>query len=338
MYSKASSEAEYMDLETLWDRVNDVFNTIIRRHESAETGDLLPACVEVRASRSQQHASLRSYLGSRTQEPSCIPPQILDNATIERSLQLLPVHSRNQLTPVRPVAVNSSHLVIESSRNVMQNNRNNPTSSCNFFLPSVEVPPSSNNRFIPWESNKSQNLGSIYPLYYGTHFQPKMAMPQMGFQVPRNPNAIIVCTLVFQSMTEPAKMGCLQNLFSCEQDESASNRVSQADFRNNHEKAPEIGFDLSLRLGFLCSHRNKEFSFFLVETATDNPLGFHKSRQNFEGEDQNAEAAIRKCKVPLNNNTEDELFFSQLEFRSNQFTGRTKRPVIIVKSLVRATF
>ncbi|KAI8024379.1 hypothetical protein LOK49_LG03G01550 [Camellia lanceoleosa] len=358
MYSKANSEAEYMDLETLWDRVNDAINTIIRRDESTETGDLLPPCVEaalnlgcvpVRASRSQQHASPRSYLGSRTQEPGCIPPQILDNTTVERSPQLLPVHSGNQLTPVRPVAVNSSHLVIESTRNVMQNNRYNPTSSCNFPLPSVEVPPSSNNRFIPWESNKSQNLGSVYPLYYGTHFQPEMAMPQMGFQVPRNPNAIIVGTPVFQSMTEPAKMGCLQNLFSCEKDESASNRVSQADFRNNHEKAPETGFDLSLRLGLfedpcmnpekvlahetdnvglssLSPHRNKEFSFFPVETTTDNPLECHKSRRNFEGEDQNAEAAIRKRKAPFNNNTEDELFFSQPELRSNQFTGRMKRP------------
>ncbi|MFS8008159.1 putative cinnamyl-alcohol dehydrogenase [Helianthus anomalus] len=29
MYSKANSEAEYMDLETLWDRANDANNTII---------------------------------------------------------------------------------------------------------------------------------------------------------------------------------------------------------------------------------------------------------------------------------------------------------------------
>lgn len=35
-----------MDLVTLWDRVNDAVNTIIRREDSAETGDLLPPCVE----------------------------------------------------------------------------------------------------------------------------------------------------------------------------------------------------------------------------------------------------------------------------------------------------
>lgn len=35
-----------MDLDTLWERVNDAINTIIRRDESTETGDLLPPCVE----------------------------------------------------------------------------------------------------------------------------------------------------------------------------------------------------------------------------------------------------------------------------------------------------
>lgn len=35
-----------MSLETLWDRVNDAINTIIRRDESTETGELLPPCIE----------------------------------------------------------------------------------------------------------------------------------------------------------------------------------------------------------------------------------------------------------------------------------------------------
>ena len=40
------SQAEYTNLETLWDRVNDAINTIIRREETNESGDLLPPCVE----------------------------------------------------------------------------------------------------------------------------------------------------------------------------------------------------------------------------------------------------------------------------------------------------
>ncbi|GAB2300313.1 hypothetical protein Dimus_034349 [Dionaea muscipula] len=63
MYSKANSEAEYMNQDTLWDRLNDAIDTIIRRDESTETGQLLQPCIEaalvlgcipVRASRSQR--------------------------------------------------------------------------------------------------------------------------------------------------------------------------------------------------------------------------------------------------------------------------------------------
>lgn len=35
-----------MDPETLWDRVNDAIDTIIRRDETTEIGQLLPPCVE----------------------------------------------------------------------------------------------------------------------------------------------------------------------------------------------------------------------------------------------------------------------------------------------------
>lgn len=35
-----------MDLKTLWDRTNDAINTIIRRDESTETGELLQPCIE----------------------------------------------------------------------------------------------------------------------------------------------------------------------------------------------------------------------------------------------------------------------------------------------------
>ncbi|CAH2051025.1 unnamed protein product, partial [Thlaspi arvense] len=51
MYSKANSEAEYMDLKTLGHRANDAINTIIRRDESTETGELLQPCIEGSESR-----------------------------------------------------------------------------------------------------------------------------------------------------------------------------------------------------------------------------------------------------------------------------------------------
>lgn len=35
-----------MDLKTLPDRASDAINTIIRRDEASESGDLLPPCIE----------------------------------------------------------------------------------------------------------------------------------------------------------------------------------------------------------------------------------------------------------------------------------------------------
>ncbi|CAN0877568.1 hypothetical protein LINGRAHAP2_LOCUS11961 [Linum grandiflorum] len=46
LYSKATSQAEYMDLTTLWDRTNDAINTIIRRDNASETGQFLHPCIE----------------------------------------------------------------------------------------------------------------------------------------------------------------------------------------------------------------------------------------------------------------------------------------------------
>ncbi|MBA0835892.1 hypothetical protein Goarm_008142 [Gossypium armourianum] len=77
MYSKANSEAEYMDIKTLWDRTNDAINTIIRRDESTETGELLQPCIEAalnlgctarRTLRSQRNCSPRSYLNPGAQK------------------------------------------------------------------------------------------------------------------------------------------------------------------------------------------------------------------------------------------------------------------------------
>ncbi|KAA0064918.1 uncharacterized protein E6C27_scaffold82G002360 [Cucumis melo var. makuwa] len=46
LYSKANSEAEYMDFSTLKNRLLDAINTIIRLDESSETGDFLQPCIE----------------------------------------------------------------------------------------------------------------------------------------------------------------------------------------------------------------------------------------------------------------------------------------------------
>ncbi|XP_078428007.1 uncharacterized protein LOC144700485 [Wolffia australiana] len=77
LYSKAGSEDEYVEMSTLWKRVNDAVDTIIRRDDANESGDLLLPCIEAaltvgcvprRTSRSQRHSHPRSYLSPGQEE------------------------------------------------------------------------------------------------------------------------------------------------------------------------------------------------------------------------------------------------------------------------------
>ncbi|KAK8319325.1 hypothetical protein V6Z11_A13G233300 [Gossypium hirsutum] len=109
MYSKANSENEYMNPETLWDRVNDAIDTIIRRDKSTKTGELLPSCVEavlnlgcylVRYSRSQQHCNPRTYLTPRAPEHVSLAPRIFDEGSEECCPRFPPVQSVRIATDV----------------------------------------------------------------------------------------------------------------------------------------------------------------------------------------------------------------------------------------------
>ncbi|CAK9141270.1 unnamed protein product [Ilex paraguariensis] len=332
MYSKANSEADYMDLVTLWDRVNDAINTIIRIDESMETGGLLPPCVEaalnlgcvpIRASRSQQQSNPRTYLNPRTQEPGCVPPRTWDNEMNEQNHTI-----GNQQTLSRRVS--------ESNLNVMPD-KYNRTVSHNFPSSAELFSHPAPNLFVPPETLTSLNVGSVYPLYYGPHFQPEV--PWMGSQIAENLHPIIVGTPVFPSTAKPAEMGCLRNLFSYDGDADAANRATQVDIRDNHEKPTEMGCDLSLRLGTslescmsrgkglgheidgggpsssqeegkvgnLSPRQNKGFSFFPVDTTND-PFQINRRKLNFDVEGQTVEAAVRKRKVPFEANVEDRQF------------------------------
>ncbi|CAN8326943.1 unnamed protein product [Cochlearia groenlandica] len=86
LYSKANSEAEYMDMNTLLDRTNDAIKTIIRLDDTTETGEFLKPCIEAalhlgctprRATRSQRNINTRCYLSQYTTTLDNIlsPPQ-----------------------------------------------------------------------------------------------------------------------------------------------------------------------------------------------------------------------------------------------------------------------
>ena len=99
------------------------------------------------------------------------------------------------------------------------------------------------------ESNTPLNLGTVYPLYYGTHYQSRES--QLGSRVPEEPhsNTIYVGTPIRTSTLEPAEIGVLQNLFANKNFENTSRGFAQ----DTQEKPRERECVLSLRLG-LSSH------------------------------------------------------------------------------------
>ncbi|XP_060172066.1 uncharacterized protein LOC132603157 [Lycium barbarum] len=301
MYSKANSEAEYMDPETLWDRINDAIDTIIRRDES-ETGQFLPPCVEAalnlgcipeRASRSQRNTNPRSYLSPRTQEPHCVPPKVFSRNTNE-------LNSANQPLFLRPSNVNSPRLASEFDRPSMPSINNMGASS------------SANAVIIP-ESSSSLDVGSVYPLFYGNDLQPEVSP-----LVPQGPqHNVIVGKPIYPSVVEPAEISRFPSLFPCRRDD-IQEKSCQADYRDNTRRVPELDCDLSLRLGQasctgdfrpsddsherdqfkLMNSTGKEFTFFPMESA-NSPSGLHRAHGNLENYGHNAETLFRKHKMPV---------------------------------------
>ncbi|KAI9117595.1 hypothetical protein K1719_011761 [Acacia pycnantha] len=356
MYSKANSEAEYLNPDTLSERLNDAINTIIRRDESTETGDLLPPCVEaalnlgckpVRASRSERHNNPRTYLTPRTQEPASGSPKTVG----ELRPQFSPLQSGNPLNSAKSQVAVSALPISDSSKLAHQNHR--LMSSCNYPFSA------SRHLQLTMENNPSMNLGSVYPLYYGAQYESN----QPGLQMtPENTSSdqIFVGTPVITPIPEPARFGLLQNL-SYNRSQYVHISAAKEASLEIQEMPPERECDLSLRLGpslHPCSNRdkssaceaedvgcislrrsqevnkynhlslqtNKEFCFYPRSTGL-NTFDYSHTRCNSEGEYQNLEANSRKRKAPLcNNEEEDGQFCRQLGVPSNQIPDRSQGP------------
>ncbi|CAN4113017.1 unnamed protein product [Withania somnifera] len=322
MYSKANSEAEYMDPETIWDRVNDAIDTIIRRDET-ETGQLLPPCVEAalnlgcvpeRVSRSQRNGIPRSYLSPRTQEPHCVPPKVFSRSDSElNSNSSLPIQSAKQPLFLRPSNANSPRLASEFDRPVMPYINNLGASSS---AKAIMVP----------ESSSSLNVGSVYPLFYGTDLQPEVSP-----LVPREPqHNVIVGKPIYPSIVESAEISCFPSLFPCRRND-IQEKSCQADVTENSRRVPELDCDLSLRLGLSTnfglqlqqglnscigdfrpsddSHKGGQFKLMSTSKGKEltlfppgspsSPSGLHRARGNLEGFGHNAETLFRKHKMPV---------------------------------------
>ncbi|KAL5771427.1 hypothetical protein ACOSP7_015581 [Xanthoceras sorbifolium] len=359
IYSKANSEAEYMNLDTLWDRVNDAINTIIRKDENTETGEFLPPCVEaalnlgcipVRASRSQRHNNPRTYLNLRPQESASMPPRIVDKNTDEQCPKLSPLNSGNQLNFARSTSqANSTLQAPESNCHAIKNDN----LAAHQSYPLYENVLSGHNKVMTMETNIPLQLGSVYPLYYGTHYQ------NQGSQIPENMNStpIFVGKPVGTSIPESAEIGVLPNLLSCPSSDMVSKTVSQPDFGGTFKMPLVTECDLSLRLGPFSdtcmsidrssareiedvgsssyqevnkfsnpsSLINKEFCFFPEKTVTE-PSESCSRNWFSKGECYNLEGSTRKPSVPLGDKLEDVQCCWQPGLPSNQPIGRIKGP------------
>ncbi|CAO2822658.1 unnamed protein product [Amaranthus hypochondriacus] len=253
MYSKANSEAEYVDPETLWERLNDAVDTIIRRDETTETGQFLQPCIEaalvlgchpVRAPRSQRNSNPRSYLNQRFQEPAQAAPAVPDSTNYHRpppqppNLSGSPLSISRSTMGTQPSAssLSSSQMVSKPSYIATQTG---PYSQLNFprHMPSSVT-----------ESNSLLKYGSVYPLYYGSQIQ--NVEPHFGYRTPQNsnPTNVIVGTPVRWHGAQPP-FSSTKNLLPGENVNSTAGNLGQVTSVDSHGKAAETDCDLSLRLG-----------------------------------------------------------------------------------------
>ncbi|XP_021769353.1 uncharacterized protein LOC110733594 isoform X2 [Chenopodium quinoa] len=154
IYSKANSEAEYMDPKTLWDRANDAINTIIRREECSEdTGEFLQPCIEGcfprRASRSQRNNHPRGYL---TRNPD------LSNV-IEGNPK-----------PSSSFVPHYSNFRGKEPQNLVL-----PVKSCLNSEPFL-----SSQNCLPGQGSFSSQSYAVYPLYYGSCSRPIEPQLKLG--------------------------------------------------------------------------------------------------------------------------------------------------------------
>ncbi|CAH2052851.1 unnamed protein product [Thlaspi arvense] len=176
MYSKANSEEEYTDADTMWNRVNDAIDTIIRRDESTETGPLLPPCVEaalnlgciaVRASRSQRHSSVRTYLGPKIQESVSASPN-------EPSYHHHDYHHHQAQKSAKPSHTSQASIPVDVLDDSSKTVAAPPPRGYPFLHESMQMHQKPLARKLVTSTSPAPepapgpiNFGSVYPLYYG---------------------------------------------------------------------------------------------------------------------------------------------------------------------------
>lgn len=323
MYSKANSEAEYMDITTLWNRLNDAIDTIIRRDDDnteSESRDLLQPCIEAalhlgcspkRSSRSQRNSSPRYCLSPATPESNSV--------TTANS------HDRNNRGNPFPNSQYFSKDHKFMSATLKNSNPSGPQANKMFQFSTLKFPPSVGIQTLPMQTARASPIScSMYPLYHSYQFEP------FGPKLSSRSDAKSGAQLLDQN-----KKISLRNPQSCNL--NASSETSRTDFEDVSENQTVIGCDLSLRLGSfvvpctrvenalreddkagdicklndLSPQFNKGLSFFLKETADKNQ--FESSSMSSNGQNLNVVSVLAKRKP-----SEDQEIYWQVKLPFNK--------------------
>lgn len=290
MYSKANSEAEYMDLKTLWDRLNDAIDTIIRREykDESKSRGLLQPCIE---------AALHLISPKRIRNtcPRYYPtPQANGNS-----------HDRNRENPFPNIQFFSK---LKNSN--PQSNKMLPFSTLKLPMQTTRTSPSS---------------CSIYPLYNGCQSEP--SGPKFGSTSDDKSNAQLMdenkkialrntlsCNLNASSETSRTDFEDVsenQTVIGCDLSLRLGSflvpctRVENALCED--EKAGDI-----CKLNDLSPQFNRGLSFFLNENADKNQ--FESSSMSSDSQNLNVKSVLAKRK-----HGEDQQIFWPVKLPFNKF-------------------
>ncbi|KAJ6842840.1 uncharacterized protein M6B38_298845 [Iris pallida] len=275
MYSKANSEAEYMDLKTLWERTNDAIDTIIRRDDTPETeGDLLHPCIEAalnlgciprRTSRSQRHNNPGCYLSNTTGgESTAAATSFLKLPDINMVVGEHPGFSTCSLPcPVPTLYPGSASMPFSSQFEPWTAAEANHSDSNMSLVPDAGFGPKdpnstsapSSDTLVPCQSTGGLSVPAgtyiwpgfgcdTYPsCYMDEQPNPRIHLPLLKPLEPNKPASPVPCPpSIFEAGTH-----FLHNFICRDNAEGSSNTSSNSG--EGSENPPGVVCDLSLRLG-----------------------------------------------------------------------------------------
>ncbi|XP_065043961.1 uncharacterized protein LOC135676563 [Musa acuminata AAA Group] len=265
MYSKANSEAEYVDSKTLQDRVNDAIDTIIRKEDALESGDLLQPCIEAalnlgcvprRVSKSQHRSNPGCYLSPIAHDVRATSVKISDSnrPNLDYMLGITPSlsnpqNSASQFPSWYTALFKPTHMTCSSFPEIKFNNSDVPRGHANSSIfnrsgcPIATKPPASYQERVsgPLANCTTPNLAGVYPLYYSDN---QAAVVSCPFQITREPRHHLATGTAH----------CAESLGEAEIHFAASpignrNTIGASRGDSSHMETSKTGWDLSLRLG-----------------------------------------------------------------------------------------